>query len=233
MSPPDFAQTLMTARASGPEAMQALAEQHLPLVGAMLRRFSAHSPVEKEELYQQGVVGLMKALKGYDPSRGTTFSTYAAAMIVGEMRMLHRQSAAIHIPRTEVELRRRIRQAEHALTAALQRSPTVTELAGTLHMDAAELMLHMEEVSVASTDAESPGGTMLADLLPDPEDWQRRIELRDILARLPEKDRQLVLLRHRAGLTQAEAGQRLGMTQMQVSRREKIIRMLLKRALTE
>ena len=65
----------------------------------------------------------------------------------------------------------------------------------------------------------------------DPE--QMRIELRDILARLPEMDRQLILLRHRAGLTQAQAGQRLGLTQMQVSRREAIIRTLLRRALAE
>lgn len=228
----DFTQDLLAARQSGPEAMQHLAEKHLPLVGAMVRRFP-QGHASKEELYQQGVIGLMKALNRFDPARETAFSTYAAAMILGEMRQLQRLDAPIHIPRTEVAMRRRIRHAEETLAAGLHRDPTVTELAAHLHMDAAELMLHMEEVSVASTDAESPGGTSMMDMLPDPEDWQKRIELRDILSRLPEKDRQLVLLRHRVGLTQAQAGQRLGMTQMQVSRREKIIRTLLKRALAE
>lgn len=232
MSAEDFAQALTTARASGPEAMQALAEQHLPLVGMLVRRFPATGE-SREELYQQGVIGLMKALRHFDPARGTAFSTYAAALILGEMRMLHRQDTPLHIPRPEVELRRRIRHTEAALATALHRSPTVTELAAELCMEPTELMLHMGDLSVTSTDAESPGGRPIANILPDPEDWQRRIELRDILSRLPEKDRQLVLLRHRVGLTQADAGRRLGMTQMQVSRREKIIRTLLARALAE
>lgn len=221
-----FPEDLLHARKDGPEALQRLAETHLPLVGMLARRFP--SPLPKEELYQQGVVGLMKALRGFDPARGTAFSTYAAAMILGEMRMLSRQNAPLHIPRPEAELRRRIRHAQDALTASLRREPTVTELAEALHMDAAELPLHMEEITVASTDSEDG-----APLLPDPEDWQMRIELRDILARLPEMDRQLILLRHRAGLTQSQAGQRLGLTQMQVSRREAVIRTLLRRALTE
>lgn len=228
----DFTQTLTVARTSGPEAMQALAEQHLPLVGMLVRRFPATGE-SREELYQQGVIGLMKALRQFDPSRGTAFSTYAAALILGEMRMLHRQDAPLHIPRTELDLRRRIRQTEATLTAQRNRSPTVTELAAALSMEPAELMLHMDSITVTSTDAESPGGRPIADILPDPEDWQKRIELRDILSRLPDKDRQLVLLRHRFGLTQTEAGHRLGMTQMQVSRRERIIRTLLARALAE
>lgn len=228
----DFIRELRSARAAGPEAMQALAEKHLPLVGMLTARFPA-GPFSREELYQQGVLGLMKALARFDPARGTAFSTYAAAMILGEMRMLTRLTSPIHLPRGEIELRRQIRQQEDSLTRALGRPPSVTELADALHMDPAEMMLHMEDVAVASTDAQSPGGTPLSDLLADPEDWQKRIELRDILARLPEMDRQLILLRHRVGLTQAQAGQRLGMTQMQVSRREKIIRTLLKRALAE
>lgn len=226
-----FADDLLHARMDGPEALQRLAEAHLPLVGMLARRFP--SPLPREELYQQGVIGLMKALRGFDPARGTAFSTYAAAMILGEMRMLSRQNAPLHIPRPEAELRRRIRHAQDALTASLRREPTVTELAEALHMDAAELTLHMEEITVASTDAQGDGGTPLGDILPDPEDWQKRIELRDILARLPEMDWQLILLRHRTGLTQAQAGQRLGLTQMQVSRREAVIRTLLRRALAE
>lgn len=228
----DFTQELLQARESGQEAMQALAEKHLPLVGAMVRRFPSCT-ASREELYQQGVIGLMKAFRRFDPSQGTSFSTYAAALILGEMRMLQRLDTPIHLPRTEVELRRRISRAAAALTAALQREPNVAELADAMHMDAAELMLHMEEISVTSTDAQNEGGTALSDILSDPEDWQRRIELRDILARLPETDQHLLLLRHRVGLTQAQAGQRLGMTQMQVSRREAIIRTLLKRALAE
>lgn len=227
----DFTRELLTAREAGSEAVQALAEKHLPLVGMLVKRFPGEG--NREELYQQGVVGLMKALRRFNPDRGTSFSTYAAAMILGEMRMLRRQEAILHIPRPEEELRRRIHQAESRLTSLFHREPTMTELAAELRMDPAELALHMDQISVSSTDAQSHEGTPLSEWLADPEDWQKRIELRDILARLPEQDRRLLLLRHRSGLTQAQAGQRLGMTQMQVSRREKIIRTLLKRALTE
>lgn len=228
----DFTQELMTARESGSEALQLLAERHLPLVGMMVRRYPSQY-TSREELYQQGAVGLMKALKRFDPNRGTSFSTYATKLILAEMRMLQRINQPIHIPRTEQELRERIRRHTETLSSLLNREPTVTELADALHMDAAELMLHLDDPSVSSTDAVSPGGTAMVELIPDPEDWQQRIELRDILMQLPAKDRQLLLLRHRFGLTQKETGERLGMTQMQISRREGIIRTLLKRALTE
>lgn len=228
----DFTAELTQARKEGIASLQALAEKHLPLVGMMVRRFPSEY-ASKEELYQQGVVGLMKALRGYDPSRETAFSTYAAALILGEMRMLKRLDAPLHIARTEAVLRRDIRLQTDRLTSALGREPTITELANALHMDAAELTLHLGDISVSSADAPSPGGTSMAELIPDPDDWQRRLELRDILSRMPELDQRLILLRHRAGLTQAEAGRRLGMTQMQVSRREKIIRTLLRRALAE
>jgi len=222
----DFAEELARARAAGPEALQALAEKHLPLVGALVRRFSASIP--REELYQEGVVGLMKALQRFDPSRGTTFATFAVPLILGEMRMCSRRNAPLHIPRRETALRQRIRHTQDMLSAALQREPTITELADAMHMDAAELSLHLEDISVSSTDHQTT-----ACLLPDPEDWQRRVELRDILSRLPRLDRQLILLRHHLGLTQTQAGQRLGLTQMQVSRREATIRTLLRRALAE
>lgn len=228
----DFTAELTQARKEGMASLQALAEKHLPLVGMMVRRFPSEY-ASKEELYQQGVVGLMKALRGYDPSRGTAFSTYAAALILGEMRMLRRLDSPLHIARTEAVLRRDIRLQTDRLTSALGREPTINELADALHMDAAELTLHLGDISVSSADAPSPGGTSMAELIPDPDDWQMRLELRDILFRMPELDQRLILLRHRAGLTQAEAGRRLGMTQMQVSRREKIIRTLLRRALAE
>ena len=114
------------------------------------------------------------------------------------------------------------------MTSTMHREPTVFELAEAMHMDTADLLLHMEDITVASIDAEEH-----APLIPNMDDWQQRLELWDILSRLPPMDQQLILLRHRVGMTQSQAGQRLRMTQMQVSRRERIIRTLLKRALSE
>ncbi len=210
------------------ETLSARAEQHLPLVKAMMKRIP-HRAEDREEVYQQGCLGLMKALRTFDPGRGAAFSTYAAPFILGEMRQVYRQRQAVRVPRGEMDLRRRIRRAQDDLTALLHREPTITELAEALHMEPTELTLHMEGTEAASTGSEGA----LADLLPDPEDIEKRIELRDILSRLPEGDQRIVTLRHRLGLTQAETGRRLGMSQMQVSRREAIIRTLLRRALAD
>ena len=223
----DFAAALTHAREEGKLALQELAEDHLPLVAAMVRRFPWHYK-EKEELYQQGCVGLMKALARFDPTYGVRFSTYAAAMILGEMRMLCRLDAPIHIPRGDRELRSRIRKAEGQLTAHLGRSPTVQELASLLRMDAAELILAMEQIQVTSTSAES--ARPLLDLLPDHDDWMTRLLLRDIIERLPSCDQRLLLLRLRFGKTQAETARALGITQVQVSRREATLKQQIRQA---
>ncbi len=229
MTQPDARCAFLIARQGGRAAMQAFAENHLPLVAAMVKRFPP-GLYEPEELYQQGCIGLMKALARFQPEAGTAFSTYAVPMILGEMRMLSRQYAPIHIPRPERELRQRIRRASDTLARNLGREPTVTELAAALRTDPADLMLLTDNVSVASTDAESSAGTPLSDIVPDNDDWLSRLELRDLLNRLPEKDRRMMCMRYLEGLSQAETAQHLGMTQLQVSRREAVLRRQLRNA---
>ena len=229
----DFSTELTRARLNGREAVAALAEEHLPLVAAMVSRFPWYGR-EREELYQQGCVGLMKAMARYDPSYGTAFSTYAAAMILGEMRMLCRNDAPVHIPRRDRELRSRVRRTERMLTQHLGRDPTVQELASALRMDAAELMLAMEDITVSSMDAvPAGGGHTLAELLPEPDDWLDRLLLRDIVSRLPREDQRLLLMRYRLGKTQAETARAMGMTQVQVSRRESAVKAALRQAWTK
>lgn len=224
----DFAQDMLQARNAGKQAVALLAEQHLPLVAALVKRFP-HNGREREELYQQGCVGLMKALARYDPDYGTAFSTYAAAMILGEMRMLTRLDAPMHIPRQDRELRLRVRRAEQMLNAALGREPTVQELAAALRMDPAELMLAMEDVRVVSLEQTvSSSDRSLQDLLAADDGWMDRLLLRDMVSRLPRNDQRLLLMRYRLGKTQAETARALGMTQVQVSRRESVIKARLR-----
>ena len=97
-------------------------------------------------------------------------------------------------------------------------------------MDPAEVVLLMEEITVTSADAVSDDGRSLFDKVEDPDDWQTRLELRDLLSRLPERDQQLMTLRHINGCSQAETAQKLNMTQIQVSRREKVLRRMLQKA---
>ena len=104
------------------------------------------------------------------------------------------------------------------------------ELASALRMDAASLVLLTEEVSVASSDAPAADGAPLADTIADPEDWPSAVELREMLCHLPEADRQLLHLRHTLGFTQAETARCMGLTQVQVSRREMLLRRQLRKA---
>ena len=224
----DFATALTHAREEGKLALQELAEDHLPLVAAMVQRFPWHYK-EKEELYQQGCLGLMKALARFDPTYGVRFSTYAAAMILGEMRMLCRLDAPIHIPRGDRELRSRIRKAENQLTTHLGRNPTVQERASLLRMDPSELILAMEQIQVTST----ASSRTLLDLLPDQDDWMNRLLMRDMIERLSAFDQRLLLLRFRFGKTQAETARTLGISQVQVSRREMALKQLLRQAWME
>ena len=135
----------------------------------------------------------------------------------------------MHIPRRDRELRNRIRRAQSALTTTLGREPTIQELASMLRMEASELVLSMEEVSVTSMDAPSERGSQFADVIPDNDDWMNRLLIKDLIARLPRQDRQLLLLRYRFNLSQTETARRMGMTQVQVSRREMMIKTQLRR----
>lgn len=228
MSTTDFPAALIAARQQDHAALQALALQHLPLVMALTKRFPP-GQYDREELYQQGCVGLMKALQRYDPGRGVSFATYAVPVILGEMRQLRRLNRPIHVPRPEEELRMRIRRCALERSASLGREATVQEIASALAMDARELMLHMEEIDVASWDAPCETGSSLADALADPTDWLTRLELRTLVEQLPPQDRTLMELRYLQGLTQAETARRLGLTQVQISRREMLLRRQLRR----
>lgn len=199
------------------------AEDHLPLVRMLCRRFSPLGR-EWEELYQQGCVGLMKAVNRFDPAMGVKFSTYAVPLILGEMRALNRLAAPCHVPRRDRELRARVRRAEALLRQEKQREPTVQELALALRMDPTELTFALESITAVSLDApaQAEEARPLAEMLPDPggEGWLNRILLRDLLARLSQREQKLLFLRWRMGRTQAETARALGMTQVQVSRTE-------------
>lgn len=204
-----------------PDELQALSERHLPLVRMLSGRFANHG-IDREDLFQQGCIGLMKAVRGYDASYGVAFSTYAVPLILGEMRMLCRSNSAIHIPRTIRERKSRLHQTQSALTQQLGREPTVSELSHALSIEPAELTLLMEEVTVSSLDASrtEDGGTLADTLADETNPWLDRLMFYDLLARLPRDDQTLLKLRYRNGLSQTEVAKRLGVHQSYVSRHE-------------
>lgn len=201
------------------------AEDHLGLAHLCANRFRDRG-IEYEELYSAGCLGLVKAANAYDPSRGVCFSTYAVPVIMGEIRRLFRDGGSVHIGR---RLKTRSVQAARIadrLRQAYGREPAVHEIAQEMGLSPAETAeaICAASPTVSLTALTEDGETQSDIPVLSPETaLQERLALEQVLALLPPEDRDLILLRYARQLTQSETAARLGMTQVQVSRREKKI----------
>src|SRR5262245_21010111 len=199
--------------------------EHLPLVHALARRY-ANRGEPLDDLVQVGTVGLIKAVDRFDPSRGSDLAAFAAPTILGEIRRHFRDKAwAVRVPRALQERHALVARAVEEATPRLGRSPSVAEVAQ-------ECGLSEEDVSdaMAAGDAYSPltlspplgdeDGTCIDAGAADPgfEHADDRVALRDGLERLPARERLILLLRFREGLTQSEIAAQIGISQMHVSR---------------
>ena len=185
-----------------------------------MRRYYGRG-AEPEDLYQLGCMGFLKAVRGYDPSYGTQFSTYAVPKIAGEIRRFLRDDGAVKVSRGLKERGIQIRGARARLSADLGREPTLSQLAE-------ETGLTPEEIAVAemiSLQSETgDGGLTLEGMLSAggmEDGLVERIALRSALEQLPQRERQVLLLRYYRGMTQTQAARILGVSQVQVSRLER------------
>jgi RNA polymerase sigma-B factor len=195
------------------------------LVRACVRRYRS-SPVPAEDLMQVGYTGLMKAINGFDPGQGTSLVAYAEPCISGELKRYFRDKRwQLHVRRATQEQHLRVRAARAELAQRLNRQPSADELAACAGLSRAELA-EAERAGrafeTASLETPLAGGMTLADTL-GAEDPRLDFVL-DMTAvwthwaELSEREQRLLLLRFYGELTQSEIGQRLGMSQMQVSR---------------
>lgn len=202
-----------------------LINDNFGLVHACANKFRGRG-VEYDDLFQAGCVGLVKAADNFDFTRGFAFSTYAVPVILGEIRRIFRDGGAIKIGRSLKERARNAMKLRDELSLELGREPTVSELAQRLGTDvasAAELItVSMPTVSLTAADDEK---SCQLDIPTDaPEDEiSERLSLKAVLDKLEERDRRLIELRYFKGLTQVKTAGELGMSQVQVSRREKLI----------
>ena len=179
------------------------AEEHLGLVHLCANRFRNRG-IDYDELYSAGCVGLLKAVKAFDCTRGVQFSTYAVPVILGEIKRLFRDGGIVHISRSLRERATRLQKLQETFEQQHGRSPTVSELSA-LSGDSVEDDDGQFDIPVEAPDRQ------IGDLL----------SLRQLMGALPEKDRMLLELRYFRELTQSKTAAILGMTQVQVSRREK------------
>ncbi len=221
-SPPEL---LQAAREGDKLACEQVLEDNTGLIWSVVRRYYGRG-VEPDDLYQLGCLGFLKAVQGFDQSFGTQFSTYAVPKIAGEIRRFLRDDGSMKVSRGLKERALTIRMARGRLCASLGREPTLSELAE-------ETGFTPEDIAAAETAADpvvslqaetGDGGLTLEGVLSSggmEDGLVEQITLHSALERLPERERQVLVLRYYRSLTQTQTAKMLSMTQVQVSRLER------------
>ena len=211
------------------EAREQLIVSHLNLVRFLASKFKNRGE-SLDDLIQVGTIGLIKAIDRFDPERGLEFTTYATPTIMGEIKRHFRDKGwSVRVPRRLQELSSKVTQATDDLTTQLQRSPSVEEIAERLGVSVDEVLEAMESSSAYSSvplegggsgdDEESPSvidhyATEDADLAASDD----RMILEDAIGDFSPREQDVIRMRFVDGLTQVEIAERLGVSQVQVSR---------------
>ncbi len=241
------------SQAGDKEAREVLIENNLGLVHHIVKRFigRGHDP---EDLFQIGTIGLMKAIDKFDLNVGVRFSTYAVPMITGEIKRFLRDDGPVKVSRTIKENGLKVRMARQRLQAALNREPTIQELAKEAVLSEEDIVIAMEAaVEVESlycavyqddgsemylVDRVVQGengcvGSSLGNGITNCVDTEKErllnhMLLKQLLDGLEEKERKLICMRYFQNKTQTEIASLLGISQVQVSRLEKKILLRLR-----
>lgn len=211
-------------------------EKNMGLVHACAHRFQGRG-IEYEDLFQAGCMGLIKATDAFDWERGVRFSTYAVPVILGEMRRLFRDGGTVKVSRTLKELSMRVMRERERFYTQNGREPTVLELADQMQETVEDIVEAIgaaaPALSLTGTDEEDgTNGQMDIPVESEEERITDLLALKQAMGILPAKDRSLIVFRYFQGKTQTETAKLLGMTQVQVSRREKKILQNMRQNLT-
>ena len=206
-----------------------LVHQHIGLVEFLARRFrNRGEPLE--DLVQVGTIGLLKAIDRFDLEREVEFSTYATPTIVGELKRHFRDKGwALRVPRRLQELHLELTKVVSELGQELGRSPTVAEIAKSASISEENVIEGLEIADAynlqsldAPLDSEDSGSTSFAEQLGAEDEQLETLEYRASLApemaKLPEREQRILYLRFYKGMTQSEIADKLGISQMHVSR---------------
>lgn len=221
---------LKLAKEGKKAAKETLVLENRGLVWSVVKRFQNRG-LDSEDLFQIGCIGLLKCIDKFDLSYGVKFSTYAVPMISGEIKRFLRDDGMIKVSRTLKELAYRAYQCQEKLQEKWGREPTITEIASEIGVECEELALALD----ASSEVESlyqpiyqkeGQEILLMDKLEEEDNEEHlvnRLFLEKVLSELEEEDRQLIIQRYFEDKTQSAIAKEMGVSQVQISRREKKI----------
>lgn len=213
------------------QARDTLAEENMGLVWSIARRFQNRG-VELEDLFQIGSIGLLKAIDKFDCSYDVKFSTYAVPMIMGEIKRFLRDEGVLKVSRSLKEIAVRVYETRENLEKQWQREPTMEEIAKETGISMEDLLMAMEASaqieSLSQVIYQGDGNDIsLMDKLEERESSSEktvnRLFLEEILGKLAKEDRELILQRYFQDKTQSAIAKEMGVSQVQISRREKKI----------
>jgi len=219
---------LQRIRAGDKNAREEMICGNLKLVLSVLQKFAGRGE-NQDDLFQVGVIGLMKAIDGFNLDLGLRFSTYAVPMIIGEIRRYLRDNSMIHVSRSLRDLAYRALQVKERLTARWKREPTVGEIAHEMKEPVIEIVTALDAVNdPMSLDEpifnDSGDSFSVLDQVKDPvgsSDWLDTLAMRETVKHLPEREHRILVARFLQGQTQMEVAEEIGISQAQVSRLEK------------
>ncbi len=220
------------AQAGEKEAREVLIEQNLGLVHHIVKRFLGRG-YEAEDLFQIGVIGLIKSIDKFNTDYDVKFSTYAVPLITGEIKRFIRDDGMVKVSRTLKENGMRVKYARERLGSSLNREPTLAEVAKEAALTVEEVVLAMEAnvqvESIYKSVYQNDGNEIfMVDQLADENQNEQESVLNHLLVKqligdLPKKEQKLIRLRYYQEKTQTEVARALGISQVQVSRLEKKI----------
>ena len=220
---------LEKARQGDREAREALITGNLRLVLSVVQRFAGRGE-SMDDLFQVGVVGLIKAVDCFDLSQNVQFSTYGVPMIAGELRRFLRDHSAVRVSRSLRDTAYKVLQVKEKLMAETGREPDIETIAGTLAIPRQDVVFALEAicdpVSLSEPVYSDAGETatvmdQIGDTRNTDEHWLEQIALEEAMRRLSEREKHILALRYYDGRTQMEVAKAVGISQAQVSRLEK------------
>ncbi|MCL1806877.1 MAG: sigma-70 family RNA polymerase sigma factor [Oscillospiraceae bacterium] len=216
---------LEAARLGDGAALERVVVENSGLIWSIARRYFGRG-AEPDDLYQLGCVGFLKAVKGFDESYGTQFSTYAVPKIAGEIRRFLRDDGAVKVSRTVKERSAAIRSAREKLMHQLGREPVLSEISeacGLSVEDIAEADRSGEPVESLQRESGEDGLTIegAVGVEGHEETVLNQVFIRDAVRRLPEREQSVIIMRYYRNFTQDRTARVLGVSQVQVSRIER------------